>query len=113
MNPVDVNFFHDVLLAALREDIGSGDITSRAAIPAAARAIARYMSKEPIVVAGIDVAKETVRLVDPNIKFKILVPDGEAAPAGAALAEFEGSARSILTAERTSLNMLQRMCGIA
>jgi len=113
MNPIDVALLHDTLLAALREDIGPGDITSRAAIPANARASARFTTKQALVVAGIPVAREIVRLVDSEVQFKILENDGAAAATGAGLAEIRGDALSILTAERTSLNFLQRMCGIA
>jgi nicotinate-nucleotide pyrophosphorylase (carboxylating) len=113
MEPVDLRLLQDTLIAALREDIGTGDLTSRAAVPADARATARYTAKQGLVVAGIVVAGEIVRLVDPALEFKILVSDGALVSSGTELAEIRGSARSILTAERTSLNLLQRMCGIA
>jgi nicotinate-nucleotide pyrophosphorylase (carboxylating) len=113
MNTIDLTLHRDTLLGALREDIGSGDVTSRAAIPAGRRATARYTSKEPLVTAGIPVAGEIVRIVDPQAVFTPLVGDGTPVTTGTALAEVRASARSILTAERTSLNLLQRMCGIA
>src|SRR5438132_6015716 len=113
MNSTDLTLIRDVLLSALREDVGTGDITSRSTIPATARARARYTTKQPLVVAGVPIAREIVRLVDPEVEFKSLANDGTAAATGTPLAEIQGSARSILTAERTSLNLLQRMCGIA
>jgi nicotinate-nucleotide pyrophosphorylase (carboxylating) len=113
MTPVDLQLIRDALLAALREDVGSGDITSRSVIPAAAHARARYTTKEPLVVAGIPVIQEIVRLVDPALEFKSLESEGSSVGARIPIAEARGSARSILTAERTSLNLLQRMCGIA
>jgi nicotinate-nucleotide pyrophosphorylase (carboxylating) len=110
---VVLHLLHPALLAMLREDIGPGDITSRATIPAGAQATARYVSKQALVVAGIAAIQEVVRLVDPGVSFKALAAEGYSVEKGTALAEVGGSARSILTAERTSLNLLQRMCGIA
>jgi nicotinate-nucleotide pyrophosphorylase (carboxylating) len=113
MEPLDLRLLQDALIAALREDVGAGDVTSRATIPANARAAARYTAKQALVVSGVLVAAEIVRYVDPSLEFKLLAEDAASVPAGSALAEVRGSARSILTAERTSLNLLQRMCGIA
>src|SRR5262245_8923473 len=113
MNAIDVTLLHDTLLAALREDIGAGDITSRATISANTRATARYTAKQAFVVAGVPVVQELVRLVDAEIAFETLTQEGASISSGTALAEIRGSARSILTVERTSLNVLQRMCGIA
>jgi nicotinate-nucleotide pyrophosphorylase (carboxylating) len=113
MNNIDLTLLRDTLLAALREDVGTGDITSRSTIPPTARATGRYAAKQALVVAGLPVIQEIVRLVDPHLEFKALVADGASLPSGTVLAEIRGSARSILTAERTSLNLLQRMCGIA
>jgi nicotinate-nucleotide pyrophosphorylase (carboxylating) len=113
MDTIDLRLIQDTLLAALREDIGSGDVTSRATIPDNARAAARYTTKQELVVAGLDLVQEIVRLVDPTLAFKAAEHDGKSVSSGTALAEIRGSARSILTAERTSLNLLQRMCGIA
>jgi nicotinate-nucleotide pyrophosphorylase (carboxylating) len=113
MEPLDLRLLQDALIAALREDVGAGDVTSRATIPANARAAARYTTKQALVVSGVLVAAEIVRYVDPALEFKLLAQDGASVPIGSALAEVRGSARSILTAERTSLNLLQRMCGIA
>lgn len=101
------------MIAALREDVGTGDITVRSTIPVDARATARYTAKQGLVAAGVPVAQEIVRLVDPDVQFKELISDGMSVATGSVLAEINGSARSILTAERTSLNLLQRMCGIA
>lgn len=113
MDPIDLTLLRDALVTALREDVGAGDITSRSTVPEKARATAQYTTKQALVVAGVPVAAEIVRLVDPEADFNPLVPDGASVPAGTAIAKFSGSARSILTAERTSLNLLQRMCGIA
>jgi nicotinate-nucleotide pyrophosphorylase (carboxylating) len=113
MEPIDITLFRDALLSALREDVGSGDLTSRATIPENARAGGLYRSKESLVVAGVPVVLEIVRLVDPTVEFSINVSEGASIPQGTVLAEMHGSARSILIAERTSLNLLQRLCGIA
>src|SRR5262245_18981717 len=113
MEPVDLRLLRDTLLLALREDVGSGDLTSRSTVPETARATGLFTAKQQLVVAGVPVAQEIARLVDPALAFKILVNDGSSVSSGTALAEIRGSARSILIAERTSLNFLQRMCGIA
>jgi nicotinate-nucleotide pyrophosphorylase (carboxylating) len=113
MDNVDLNLLRPFLLAALREDVGSGDITSRAVIPGNARARARFTTKQALVVAGTPVAQEIIRLVDPSLEFATLESEGASVQSGTPIAEIRGSARSILTAERTSLNLLQRICGIA
>ena len=110
---MDLALLHNELLAMLREDIGSGDITAAATIPANARASGQYRSKQTLIVAGIPVLQEMVKLADPELEFKALLADGASIEARAAIAEIRGSARSILTVERTSLNILQHLCGIA
>ena len=113
MDPINLTLLRDVLLQSLREDVGTGDLTSRATIPADARASGLYRAKEAVVVAGIPVIQEIVRLVDPALQFSTIARDGESLSIGAPIATARGSARSILVAERTSLNFLQRMSGIA
>jgi len=113
MDSIDLTLLRERFVAMLREDIGSGDITSQATIPATARASARYLTKQPLVVAGIAIAREILSLVDAGLRFSPHTVDGSWVLPGTTLAEVRGSARSILTAERTSLNILQRMCGIA
>src|SRR5215471_2444271 len=99
MRHIDLQLLRHLLLAALREDIGSGDITSRAVIPSSAKARARFTTKQALVVAGIPVAQEIIRLVDPTLEFKTLESDGASVAGGTPIAEIRGSARSILTAE--------------
>jgi nicotinate-nucleotide pyrophosphorylase (carboxylating) len=113
MDSIDLQLLRDTLLSALREDVGAGDITTRATVPADAGAVGRYTAKQPLVAAGIPVVEELTRLVDPGLRFQASVRDGALVSSGAILAEITGHARSILIAERTSLNMLQRLCGIA
>src|SRR5262249_49471307 len=113
MNGIDLQFLRETLLTALREDVGSGDITSRSTIPADARAVARVVAKQALTVAGLNVAAEVARLTDPNCGSVFAVSDGSTVADRALLAEIRGSARALLTAERTILNLLQRMSGIA
>jgi nicotinate-nucleotide pyrophosphorylase (carboxylating) len=113
MDSINLTLLQDTLLAALREDLGTGDLTSQATISSQARASARYVAKEACVVAGLEVAAEIARLVDEDLQFEILSADGTSVSPGAPLAQVRGAARSVLIVERTSLNLLQRMCGIA
>jgi nicotinate-nucleotide pyrophosphorylase (carboxylating) len=103
-----------VVRVALTEDVGEGDVTTDGLVDENATCRARLLLKEPGVVAGLDVAGEVFRTLDPNARFAAHVADGErigAAPS--ALAEVEGSARALLTGERTALNLLGRLSGIA
>jgi nicotinate-nucleotide pyrophosphorylase (carboxylating) len=98
---------------ALSEDVGTGDVTTLNAVPANVGARAAIVAKAPGVVSGIDIAGMTFREVDASVKFKGTVRDGVEVPAGAALATVSGSAASIMTAERTALNFLMRLSGVA
>ena len=113
MNSIDLNLLRERLLAAIHEDVGSGDLTARATIEAGSKARAEYVSKQNLIVCGVDVAGEVLRLCDPELAFKPLVSDGDSVATGAGLAEVRGRASSILTGERTSLNYLQRLSGIS
>jgi nicotinate-nucleotide pyrophosphorylase (carboxylating) len=98
---------------ALSEDVGSGDITTLNTLPTGVGARAVIVMKEPGVVAGLEVARLTFKEVDGTLKFDPLTSDGERVEAGVAVARVSGSAGSILTAERTALNFLQRLSGVA
>ena len=98
---------------ALREDIGSGDITTDYFIAENEQASARILAKERAVVAGAEVAAAVFRRVDPDLRVEIVQQDGAIVAGGAAVLEIRGRARSILTAERVALNFLQRLSGIA
>ena len=98
---------------ALAEDLASGDVTTRVAVPAGVSARAHLIAKAPIVVCGIGLAALVFRRVDPKSRFEALVRDGEAVDAGALLARVDGSAHGLLAAERTALNLMQRMSGVA
>lgn len=102
-----------VIQAALAEDIGSGDVTSSAVVPAEVRFHGVMRARQDLVVAGLPVACEVFRLVVPEAGFRPLVADGDLVKAGAVVAEIEGPARGLLTAERTALNFLQLLSGIA
>jgi len=99
--------------AALAEDVGSGDFTSQWTVPAELRAVARVVAKASGVVAGAEVAVEVFRRVDPSLAVRVLAGDGKPVGPGNEVMRVEGSARSILTAERTALNFLQRLSGVA
>jgi nicotinate-nucleotide pyrophosphorylase (carboxylating) len=100
--------------ATLAEDLGGrGDITSEAVIPAEARFEGAMNSRDDIVVAGLPVAEAFFRALDPNTEVERLASDGERVAAGAALMRVRGKARALLTAERSALNTLQHLSGIA
>ena len=98
---------------ALLEDLASGDITTEACVPQAARGIARAVAKSPLVLAGGDVFARVFYRVDRGLRVERHLADGERAQPGQPLLTVEGSTRSILMAERTALNFLQRMSGVA
>ena len=103
----------ELIARALAEDVGPGDATTLALVDANASAAARIVARHPVVVSGMGVAAEVFRSADPALKVEILVPDGAEAAAGTALLRVQGPARALLTAERTALNLAQRMTGIA
>lgn len=98
---------------ALAEDIGAGDVTSLYFVPADRTARAFIAVRKAGVVSGVETAAQVFRTVDPSLKVEILISDGSKVAAGALLIRVEGSARSILTGERTALNFLQRLSGVA
>ncbi|UFS69828.1 carboxylating nicotinate-nucleotide diphosphorylase [Geomonas sp. RF6] len=98
---------------ALAEDIHTGDITTLAVLSAPRTMRARLIAKEPMVLAGIAVARRVFELVDPSLSFQAHFSDGEKLAKGDLIAEVTGDAASLLQGERVSLNLMQRMCGIA
>lgn len=98
---------------ALAEDVGWGDITTLATVPENAHGRARITARAPGMLAGMAVAQEVFRQVDPRIRIQHLAADGAAVLARTPLCELEGPARGILTGERVALNFLQRLSGIA
>ena len=103
----------DLITAALQEDIADGDITARCFVSSERQARATILAKEPGIVAGIGVALAVFKTHDPAVTASALRADGDAVQRGDAVISLSGSARSILTAERTALNFLQRLSGIA
>jgi nicotinate-nucleotide pyrophosphorylase (carboxylating) len=97
--------------AFLAEDVGNGDLTSEAVVPADARVDASLLLKEEGVVCGLEVAEAVFRELDPEVEFEPLVHDGEVAHGE--IARVSGNARAVLTGERTALNLLGRLSGIA
>jgi nicotinate-nucleotide pyrophosphorylase (carboxylating) len=97
----------------LAEDVGSGDVTTNATVAADAVASAEIVAKSDCVVSGLPEARHVFELLDPGISWQERARPGARVAAGATLATLSGRARSILTAERVALNLLQRMCGIA
>ena len=105
---------HEFVRRVLAEDMGSGgDVTSSATIGANARFTAEMNCRQPIVVAGIDLAAAFFRALDPEVRIDKLAEDGDALDAGTVLMRLEGNARAMLAAERSALNTLQHMSGIA
>ena len=98
---------------ALHEDIGTGDITTRAVVPASKIIKAEIIAKETGIIAGLPVAKEVFYSLDKKIKFKSLVKEGKKIKNGARIAIITGNAQAILAGERTALNFIQRISGIA
>jgi len=104
---------NDLIKRALEEDIGYGDITTLSLIPAEQKARGLFVAKTPGIVAGITVSKAVFTYLDPEIEFEVLKNDGEAITPGDVIAIVRGKARTLLTGERTALNFLQRLSGIA
>lgn len=102
-----------IIELALQEDIGKGDITSLATIAKNQKAVGKFLVKDKGVIAGLSVAKQVMKSVNKKLRFKILIEDGSEVKSGDVVAEVSGNARAILSAERTALNFLQRMSGIA
>ena len=110
MDPADIAAAVDVALA---EDIGQGDLTTRATVPGDAQLKASMVAREYMVVAGMPIVEEIVKRLVPNARIKVLATDGTAVSPGDMLVELEGPAEGLLTAERTALNSVQFLSGIA
>jgi nicotinate-nucleotide pyrophosphorylase (carboxylating) len=106
--PVD-----DLIARALAEDVGDGDVTTLATVAPDARGRATIRQKAPGVISGLGVAEAVFRRLDPDVRLERLGPEGQWREAGALVLRAEGRARALLTAERTALNFLGRLSGIA
>jgi nicotinate-nucleotide pyrophosphorylase (carboxylating) len=113
VDALEPDVYRDLVRRALAEDVGAGDITTAATIAPAHRGHAVLLAKAPCVVAGLDVATEVFRQLDPDVQVTVHHPDGTKVAAGTVVAEFTGRAAALLTAERTALNFIQRLCGVA
>ena len=112
--PLPRALYEPIVRAALVEDLGlGGDLTSEATVPAGRRARAALVARGPGVLAGLDVALEAFRILDPGAVFAVSVRDGERVGSATALARIESDARALLGAERTALNILCHLSGIA
>lgn len=111
--PLDPGAYREVVRRALAEDLGWGDVTTEATIDETLKARGQIIAKCECVLAGLDAAAETFRQLDPSASFTVRMPDGSLCKPGDVVAEVRGSAASLLTAERTALNLLQRLSGVA
>ncbi len=111
--PLPVEAYRDLVARALAEDIGAGDVTTALTVDATQRARGVLLAKSALVLAGLDVAHEVFRQLDEEVVFRVQRRDGESCVPGTVVAEVAGRARALLTAERTALNFLQRLSGIA
>jgi len=112
--PADIRrAVEEAVTCALAEDVGQGDVTSLWTMPAQTRAEGHFLSKAEGIVAGLAVAGAVFSASDPELAFEAMVQDGQPICQGQIIGEVRGRARGILTAERTALNFLQRMSGIA
>lgn len=113
MSKVDKNLLQNFINIALSEDVGDGDHTSLATIPANAKGKAKLLVKEAGILAGVELALQIFETVDPELQVETLMQDGDPIKPGDIAFFVEGAVRSILTAERLVLNCMQRMSGIA
>jgi nicotinate-nucleotide pyrophosphorylase (carboxylating) len=109
---IELTELEPLVSRALAEDLGSGDLTTQATVPEGTRARARITQKQPGVLFGVDAAELTFALLDPDARFVRLAQEGVWRDGGPVL-EIEGAAAALLSAERTALNLLQRLSGVA
>jgi len=111
--PLDPALYRETVRRALAEDLGWGDVTTEATVDPSLHARGIILAKSDCVIAGLDVAAEAFRQLDPGAIFTPKVGDGARCKPGTVVAEVRGSAAAMLTAERTALNFLQRLSGVA
>ncbi|MCX7772004.1 MAG: carboxylating nicotinate-nucleotide diphosphorylase [Clostridia bacterium] len=110
---LDMTLVDDIVIRALKEDMPMGDLTTDSTVPADEVCSAKLIAKEEGVMAGLDVFERVFTLLDPKIYIEHYVADGDLVKPGTQIMHISGNARAMLKAERTALNLLQRMCGIA
>jgi nicotinate-nucleotide pyrophosphorylase (carboxylating) len=111
--PLDPGVYRELVRRALAEDFGWGDVTTEAVVDRDQKARAVILAKSPCVIAGLDIASEAFRQLDPGVTVAVKHEDGDQVDPGTVVAEYVGVAGSLLTAERTALNFMQRLSGIA
>jgi len=111
--PVDAEFVYDAVSAALDEDIGRGDITSRAVVRSGARARGSFIARQDFVLAGLEVADAVFSAIDYTLQIESSVSDGDQIKEGKVFSRVVGEAQALLAAERVALNFLQHLSGIA
>ena len=113
LEPLEAGMYREIVRRALAEDFGWGDVTTETVIDRDQKARGVILAKSNCVLAGLDIASEAFRQMDPAVAITIHCHDGERCGSGTAVAEYRGYAAAMLTAERTALNFLQRLSGIA
>jgi nicotinate-nucleotide pyrophosphorylase (carboxylating) len=111
--PLDAGVYRDLVRRALAEDLGWGDATTQAVVPGDARAVGAFVARAQIVLAGLDVAVEAFRQLDPGIVVDAHRRDGDRCGTGETIATVTGLASALLTGERTALNFLRQLSGVA
>ncbi len=106
-------YIKNLIKHALAEDLGPGDVTSEATIPADSASVAVILAKQHLVLAGIDAAREVFHQLDPSVEFIPFAKDGDAVHGGTEIAKVSGNTRALLAGERVALNLLQHLSGIA
>jgi nicotinate-nucleotide pyrophosphorylase (carboxylating) len=107
------SIIEEIVRRAVEEELGTGDVTTKAIVPSGTKATAEMIAKEDFVLAGMDVVRETFRCIDPALRLTVRAEDGERVEKGRAFVRIEGEAASILKGERTALNFLQHLSGVA
>jgi nicotinate-nucleotide pyrophosphorylase (carboxylating) len=110
---IDKLYIDDIITVALKEDMPMGDITTDNLIDAKANSKAFFIAKDTGIIAGLDIAENVFERLDKNVKFDTKVYDGDKVENGTILAEIEGNTRALLKGERSALNFVQRLSGIA
>lgn len=110
---LDLSSIDGIIQNALREDIGTGDITTLSTVPKDERISGKFIAKEDGLICGLEIAESVFKQVNESISFKMLISEGTRVKAGDVIAEVTGLAQGILTGERLALNFLQRLSGIA
>ncbi len=113
MSALDPRYIHQLVRAALKEDLGSGDATTLSTVPRSHTSFAEMRAREPLVVAGLEFAKAAFRQRSASVKLKAVAKDGDRVEAGRTLLTISGSSQALLSAERVALNFVQQLSGVA